>query len=338
MSLIQRSCPFNSLEECLSFLTEHFPESTTEIHNATGENPDGSQIMGPRLVPRYLFRGEKEVYRTCYPKICRLDGDDRLSSEGRQDVTRVVECAVHWLSSPESNFHLSPRDAEGLVQHLGLPTRYVDFSADPQVAASFAVGDSQEPYRRAAICVLDVQRAMDSACGQIVELKDHRWCERAKRQVAYGFAPISFGDLRLTESADQAGLWWFDVTIQASDINRFRGKLEALLDGKSDPVGGLLRFVTNLYVAESGKVRPEAAKWISNEILMVPLLGRLSSDGVEFLPPNQLQRWSEEHEREMSRAYWSRECPNRTLPTDYPDQIRRGLGMFPFPCTYHPEQ
>jgi hypothetical protein len=336
MSLIQRSCPFNSLGECLSFLAEHFPRSTTEIQNATGQNPDGSQITGPRRVPRYLFRGEKEKYPTCRPAICRVND---LGPDDKAELIRVVEEAVAWFRSNEFNFGLSSPDAEGLVQHLGLPTRYLDFSSDPDIAAAFGVGDFLQSCRPAAICVLDVQKAIESECAQIAEYKDHPWCERAKRQAAYGFAPLSFSDLRLPQATDQAGLWWFDVTIQATDIDRFHGKFEELLDPSSDPVSGLLRFVTNLYVARNGKLGPAVASWISKKIPMVPILvNRNSSEEVEFLRPGGLQRWSEEREREMSLRYWSKDFQGATLPPDYVQQIGRGCGMFLFPCTYHPEE
>jgi hypothetical protein len=336
VSLIQRACRFNSLADCLSFLTEHFPKSATEIQNAIGENPDGSQITESRRVPRYLFRGESERYPTCRPAICRLS-DHGFDPCDQAELIRVVKEAVDWFGSNENNFALSSRDAEGLVQHLGLPTRYLDFSADPNIAAAFGVGDSHQSCRPAAICVLDVQKAINSQCGQIAEFENHRWCERAKRQAAYGFAPLSFGDLRLPEATDQAGLWWFDVTIQARDIERFHGKLEELLDARSDPVSGLVRFATNLYVAKNGKLGPAVANWISEKTPMVPILGnRVSSGEVEFLRPDRLQRWSEEREREMSLRYWSRDSQGATLPLDYVQQIGRRCGMFPFPCTYHP--
>lgn len=254
-------------------------------------------------------------------------------------MLRVVKKTVALFGSDEYNFGLSSRDAEGLVQHLGMPTRYLDFSADPNIAAVFGVGDSQQSCRPAAICVLDVQKANESQCGQIAEFKNHRWCERAKRQAAYGFAPMSFGDLGLPEATDQAGLWWFEVTIQARDIERFRGKLEELLDARSDPVSGLVRFATNLYVAKNGKLGPAVANWISKKTPMVPVLGnRIWSGVVEFLRPDRLQRWSEEHEREMSLRYWSGAFQGATLPADYLQQIGRGCGMLPFPCTYHPEE
>ncbi len=94
--------------------------------------------------------------------------------------------------------------------------------------------------------------------------------------------------------------------------------------------------MTNVYVAENGKLGPAVANWISEKIPMVPILGnRISSEVVEFLRPDGLQRWSEEREREMSLRYWSKDL---TLPADYLQHIGRRSGMFPFPCTYHPEE
>jgi len=61
MPLIQRSCSFDSVRQCTSFLTEYFSRSKIEIEAAVVQL-DGSRVRKPRTVPHYLFRGEAAKY------------------------------------------------------------------------------------------------------------------------------------------------------------------------------------------------------------------------------------------------------------------------------------
>jgi hypothetical protein len=185
-------------------LQEMFAHATVKIP-AIDVQPDGSRIETLPPVPRYLFRGEPDQYPDCLPAWFRLDRSHELDRDDRLEVRLVTERAINWFCSPESNFNLPEHHASGLVQHLGLPTRYIDFSADPEIAATFALGNCPAPNRRAAICVLDVKTAIDSRCGRITELINHPWCERAKRQTAHGFAPLLFSDLRLLLRTNPVG-------------------------------------------------------------------------------------------------------------------------------------
>ena len=246
---------------------------------------------------------------------------------------------MEWLCRPQSGFNLQEHDAFGLVQHLGLPTEYIDFSADPEVAGAFAVGESDVPDSRAAICVLDVQKATSDSCGRLADFRDHAWCERARRQQAYGYAPLAFHDLKTKEAIEQAGMGWFEFPVRGHRVEEFRDMFLRLLDIKSDPVSGLLRHDVNRYVADTGKLRLRVAKRLSETLPMAPLFAcKLNPTVVEFVPPDQLQRWNEETEREHSLHYWSPEFEDK-LESDYLDAVlRNAAGMFYFPGTYHPSR
>lgn len=114
------------------------------------------------------------------------------------------------------------------------------FLVDPEVAGAFAVGISSSAEERVAkVCVLDVPRAMEDGSGQIVELEGLPWCERARRQAAFGYAPIPFRDLKSPGALDRCGLWWFEMAVRKADIECYRNKFLELLDTATDPVSGL---------------------------------------------------------------------------------------------------
>jgi hypothetical protein len=337
---MEQSCSFHSLGEGIAFLKKHFT-GMIEIP-VTEVQHDGSELQRTRKVPRYVFRGEerdRSVYSQTVSAWWRLEENHNLEAEDRSEIGKVTRQVVKWLCSPKSNFDLQEHDAFGLVQHLGLPTEYIDFSADPEVAGAFAVGESDVPDRRAAICVLDVQKAISDSCGRLADFRDHVWCERARRQQAYGYAPLAFHDLKSQEGIEQAGLWWFEFPVRGHRIEEFLDMYLKLLDIKSDPVSGLLRHHVNGYVADTGKLRSRVAKRLSETLPMAPLFARkLNPAVVEFLPPGQLQRWDEETERKHSLHYWSPECKGK-LERDYLDAVLRNAeGMFHFPGTYHPSR
>src|ERR1700680_2814018 len=155
-------------DACIRSLKEQFPKSTVVIPDAEGVNPDGSKIRGPRTVPRFLFRGEN-ADSSNYPTTCSawrlLETEKQLDDKDRCELRSLTQSILEWLCSPESQFGLPEHDMFGLVQHLGLPTGYIDFSADIDVAGAFAVGQSLDSDGRAAICVLEVERAIGNGCG-----------------------------------------------------------------------------------------------------------------------------------------------------------------------------
>jgi len=184
------------------------------------------------------------VYPTTVTSRDRMYNSD-LANEDRQQLQGLTCAVIKWLSSEESNFILPTHEAEGLTQHLGLPTRYIDFSGDPEVAIAFGVGGSEKQSAEGQICVMELQAAISHGRGQIAELCNHRWCERARRQAAYGYGPIQYPDLKSEEAIEQLGLWWFKFQIRDADRDRFETRYRELLDEATDPVAGLLRMEIN---------------------------------------------------------------------------------------------
>lgn len=335
---------FMSLQDCLAFLREEFPSLSVPLQTSEVQ-ANGSSLLKPRLVPRYLFRGEPKdstVHETAIASWYRLGSQRGLDDVDRKQIRQITENLVRWFSNPASNFDLREHDAVGLVQHLGLPTHYMDFSSDLAVAGAFAVGDrAVKDTGRGSICALAVAQAQD--LGVIAEFCNHRWCDRARRQIAFGYKPTAFKDLRSTEADNIAS--WFEFEIQPEDIEHFRSEYKALIDAGTDPVAGLLRLEINSYVADTGKLRRGVAEWITRRIPMVPAVGRIQSwhsgpdadlpDLIDWIPPCTLPEWDEEREREVSHRFWS-ESFSDTLAQDYLVRSRMEDDLFVAAATYHP--
>jgi hypothetical protein len=180
---------------------------------------------------------------------------------------------------------------------------------------------------------------MESGSAVIAEF-DHRYCERARRQKAFGYRPISFRNLRSPEAIQSAGVQCFKVTICEADIARYGRKYVELMDTNSDPGAGLVRWQVNCYVSVTGKLRPRAASWFSRRIPMVPLVARSLGRNpdfhdLEFLSPRSVA-WHEAREREASLRYWSLDFQER-LPEDCRAPCFVGESdRVVFPGTYNP--
>ncbi len=316
---------FDSAAECLAALKQLFAGQTVTTE-ARGFQPGGSEVRKPKSVPKFLFRGEPDLYPTTLPGCSRLANDDSLDSTDREQLSTMVGAMCQWLSSPESNFFISEHHAEGLLQHLGLPTRYIDFSEDPEVALAFAVGGrTYTDGRRARICLLDVVRGKDEGRGCVAQFRDHLWCERARRQKAYGYGPIRFQDLKEGEACEEVGLRWFEFGISRTDVDLFEPRYRALLDENSDSCAGVLRVMINDYAIEAGPLRVPVAQWLTSRVPTAPLIARIVSfyegqlshrpKDLEFLPPKDYPCDPDE-ERRCSVECWS--DPSRSCFEDEP--------------------
>ena len=232
------------------------------------------------------------------------------------------------------------------MQHLGLPTQYFDFSLDPEIAAAFAVAE-KDAGRVVSIGVLDITIAVNSS--QVAKLENNPYCERTRRQKAYGIAP-SIDDLKSTEAKEKIGIQWMRCKVTQSDVEHFRAKFEETLDPKTDPVAGVLRNEVNGYVADMGKLRHAVANYIARKIPMVPLVAQVKSwmivednrvpEDIECPPPAAHVSWNDEQERNGSLKYWSAAYPEVVLPQDYLIRMMPEIppsGIYVVPVTHFPQ-
>jgi hypothetical protein len=334
---INSASDFNSAAELLEYLHAKFPQQRCEV-DAIRCRPGHPDVLHPHRVNKYIFRGECGVFPTTVSACYRL-GEAGLNQEDSDQVEKVVGAIAQWL---QDNFGLKQHEAYGLIQHLELPTYFIDFTGDPEVAIAFAVGGPESSSKEVGqVCVLEVPAAFGDKRGQVAELFKHRWCERAKRQVAYGYCPLPHkcDDLKSPQAtADHGVVGWFSFTVQPDDRARFGDKYRALRETSVDPEAGLLRHLINRYAAEIGKLRERVARFCAGRVPMVPLVRPLSNGQQvpDFLPPGEHLCWDEEAEKSCSLRYWS-EKSAETLRPDYLSTLRPDSnGIRVTPATHHP--
>lgn len=158
--------------------------------------------------------------------------------------------------------------AAGFCQHYEYPTRFLDFTSSPNVAAYFAsqgkVGDA------GLMCVLPVRKA--STMTKIIDLTHHPKAERPRRQHAYVLSSPGFYDLKAQATIDVTGIEWLEFKLTAQDKADF-AEDKHLLDANSDAVAGVLQLSINSY----GKIDDWSAKWLSEHVVPAPFIAKLDS-------------------------------------------------------------
>jgi hypothetical protein len=205
--------------------------------------------------------------------------------------------------------------AAHFLQHYGLPTPFIDFTARISIAAFFAAdGEINQPG------IVGVMRSDRAArIGALYNLDMHAWAERARRQSAYAFAPLKFHDLKSDQAIKKLGALWFRFIRRETDREAFLPAQHRLLDLGSDPVAGLLRFAMNCHVAELGKLNHSVAEWMASHIPMVPLTAEVWSRHASGLPKDiefkqPALHFDEQAEKRRSIQLWSRNFPETLAP------------------------
>ena len=132
LSEFEANWKFTSLSDCLRYLGERFPPNETTVVEL--RTPSG--LIVPHRAPKYLYRGECGLFETTESSLTRLERSGLLDAAEQQSLRKVHE-ALQWRFRQE-DYGNSQWNAEGLLQHYGVPTEVVDFSSFLDVAAAFA--------------------------------------------------------------------------------------------------------------------------------------------------------------------------------------------------------
>lgn len=301
---------FVSLADATEFLVGNYGDANRERLWLKTD----SGLLVPHEAPAYLFRGECGRFPATEPAEFRvetyMDKDDRpLAPTDRDTLRRLIHGLVERFMSKD--YSLKPQDAVGLLQHYGLPTCMLDFTAELGYAATFATSGHSTVGR---ICVLPTRAFARGLV--IVNLTAHSWAERPKRQAAFGVvAAETHRDFKSSAARDELGLRWYEFPVTHYDRDSFSPHFERLADVLSDPTAGFVRHHVTEYVEAFGKLSPELTEWLLKRLPMTPRCYRVSAfeqtDVVlEHVAPSLLGAVDFQEEKIRSRRYWSRSFPD----------------------------
>jgi len=327
---------FDSLTDAFTHILGQYASQAND--QVWGETESG--IAYPRELPRYLYRGECGSYPTT------MDGGRRFELESAKDgfqlspidVTNlgklIFDLSIRFTQDP---YGLDKASAWALLQHYGLPTRIVDFTAHLGHAFTFAAAKLEQTGRVA------VMPRVPSKAVQVVEFFAHHWAERAQRQAAYGIVMANeLVDLKSEAARSSLGIKWYEFPILPSDQDFFREKYEKLLRLRDDPSAGFLRLHITEYVEARGKFSPALTGWLLNHVPVAPHCYLVSAFEekeavVYYRAADSLPSFSEDRERERTRRYWSLAHSDDSYErvTDFVWQPPGSI--IADPRTYHPE-
>ena len=295
---------FDSLTEAFTYTLGQYALQPNET--IWGQTASG--LAYPRELPRHLFRGECSDFPTTTDSARRLE--TAAVADGFPlspiDVVRLGKLIYDLaVKLSEKLDDLSRISAMALMQHYGLPTRIVDFTANPAFAFAFATAGTSS-IGRVAVMPRVPSRAVD-----VVDLMAHPWAERAQRQGAFGIVMTNgLTDLKSHQARSDLNIKWYEFPISASDREFFREPYRELMEPRSDPSAGFLRFNITEYVEAFGKFSSALTEWLLERVVIAPYCYKVGAfEGSEVIvyhrAADALPTFDEHKEIEYSRCYWS---------------------------------
>ena len=300
----------------------------------------GSGLVVPHDAPQYLFRGECGDFETTMSAIQRpatyklKDGRPLAALDVQLLQEMIPDFARRFC---DDGYRLEEHNAIGLLQHYGLPTWMVDFTAHPGYAFAFAAAGTSM-LGRVAVMPLNAF----PMTGGVVNLTEHPWAERPRRQEAFGLIMTDgMDDLKSEAARSRLNLCWYEFPVSRSDQDCLMDRYEKLVGLSEDPSAGFLRFHITEYVEAHGKFSPELTDWLLERVPIAPrcfMVKAVEAGDVvlNFRGADVLPDFDPAVEVEKSRAYWSSDHGdsswNRREDWAWPQPGLIGAD----PRTYHP--
>jgi hypothetical protein len=286
-------------------------------------------------VPRYLYRGECGLFPTTESSQLRLERSGEFNPKEQEALRKVVSALRSVFKQPD--YDNTEADAEGLLEHYGVPSPIINFTSSPDIAAVFAAAaDADAEYGR--ICILT--RPYKGGA-MVFDYRQHPFAVRAWRQMGFGVVPQGFTDLKSREADIRLGAIWVEFRISAADRAAVSPAYRYLLNASDDYHSAIARVEVNHFIEQFGKLPHKVAVHLAKRIPMVPLLSKvdrvddLNREVVTYRVAPSECPFSEVAEREMSLRYWSAEYPDSLLGF-YPFKSPKSPGsVFAWPGTYH---
>ncbi len=327
---------FDSLTGAFTYILGQYLLQPNEL--VWGKSTSG--LVYPRELPRYLFRGECGDFQTTMDSARRLQAESlrngfRLSAIDLVKLGKLIfDLGRLFCRDP---YGLDPHGAMGLLQHYGLPTRVVDFTACLNYAFAFAATEASSIARVA------VMPRASSQTMRVVDFMDHRWGERPQRQGAFGVVTTDeLADLKSQAARLRLNVKWYEFPVLPSDRDHFAATNKELIETSNDPSAGFLRFHITEYVEAFGKFSPALTEWLLEKIPIAPRCYRVQAfEGrevvINYRGADALQSFSNDAEAERSERYWSTAHADRSF-----DRMKNWISpevgsTIADPRTYHPD-
>lgn len=303
--------------------------------------PTSSGLVIPADAPRYLFRGENGQHPETTGAISRLESyslkDGRQLSSADMRYLRQILPAIHGRFKAD-DYQLDEHHVTGLLQHYGVPTYIIDFTAHLGHALTFAVMGKSDVGRVVAMPSRSFELAED-----IIDLRQHAWAERPRRQQAFGvIMPTHMPDLKSAAARAQLNVSWYEFPVTKSDRDELAENYDQLTTIDDDPSSGFWRFHLTEYVEGHGKMSSAVTDWLLERLPIAPrcFLVREFEGGdavVRFRARNLLPSFDESSELQHSRRYWSSDYPDSSWDRMRDWQWPRQGSIAADPRTYHPD-
>jgi hypothetical protein len=179
-------------------------------HDIFESAPECFAFLAKAETGSLLFRGESRPYPKTCPGTRRVLEDDSLHI---QEQTYWIDLAgnfEHWFCQHTGQGTLD--SAQMFLQHYGIPTDLLDFSADPEIAIFFA--SLSHPDDLGLVCSMNIQKAEEVA--DVFSLADFMLVpglplQRPKKQKGFAVRhrPGLPSDLKSQEARKALGLDWY---------------------------------------------------------------------------------------------------------------------------------
>jgi len=249
---------FNTLNECVSFIREHYPDtSTTRITAKDIENPNDSNYLE---VPKYFYRGESKAYKTTLSTIGRLIEKDPPHLSLKLEI-------LHKINTELQEFlNLNELLSEAFMQHYEVPTEMFDMTRSIDVASYFA--SNGEFGDKGLLGIFSTENIYDKTI--IIDLTTHPKAERPRRQMAYGLKSRKFKDIKTDQCQQELNIKWFSFFLDQKDIQLYNQNTE-LLNAFSDKMAGAIQLIVDSF----DKMDDTVAKWLSETIIPAPFVSKV---------------------------------------------------------------
>ena len=250
---------FDSLSDCVEFISANYAAEPVQL-DSHRMNARIVEKKGSLTAPKYLFRGESGQYPKTTSSLYRLNADVTLPLKALEHLLLTRARLNRDLSE---KYGLGALLAEGLLQHYGIPTDFLDLTTSLDVATCFAT--DLRVGQIGGICVAQTQRL--SELSTLVDLRNVASAARPRRQQAFAMSCEGHYNYKSDKTIRELGLRWHWFRFTEADTRTFPPKPE-LLDAHTDRASGLME----LLISDYGKIHDQAAKWLASRLQPAPFV------------------------------------------------------------------